>query len=64
MTNGPLSDDDARRRELETLMDEIGSGSIDDQSDLNEAQLALLREHLSEEELEKLFDRTADTNRE
>jgi hypothetical protein len=56
--------DEESRSELETLMDEIASGAIDDLAALSEAQLSLLRRHLSEEELEKLFDRTAGPERE
>ena len=59
MKNPQFDIEEGLKRELETLLDEIGSGAIDDLADLSEPQLALLREHLSEEELEKLFDRTA-----
>ena len=55
----PRTDEnEARQRELQSLLDEIGSGAIEDLADLTEAQAALLREHLTEEELERLFDRT------
>ncbi len=54
---------ETRGRELAGLLDEIGSGAIDDLADLTEAQLALLRAHLTEEEVEKLFDRTAGPER-
>jgi hypothetical protein len=57
------SEEETRRRELENLLDEIGSGAVDDLADLTDAQLTLLRAHLTEEEVEKLFDRTAGPER-
>jgi hypothetical protein len=57
MKKPPSDLDEARQQELESLLDEIGSGAIDDLADLTEPQLVLLRAHLSDDELEKLFDR-------